>query len=180
MCSGWPHLLCPCCETSELTNIKNSISLCTGSTETCDGMIQNQKCKNCLFACVSWSRITTLPVHSCLKGQVSQGRRQSSKMTCPTWWARYSLNRVSSIRVMGGTWVQIHLCWNTELCILFCVYIQCCVHISHLSPDHSWVAYQEPNYRGAHYTLEKKDYNNFSDWGAQSSTIGSIRRVRFS
>uniref|UniRef100_A0A8C2I9I4 Crystallin beta gamma X n=1 Tax=Cyprinus carpio TaxID=7962 RepID=A0A8C2I9I4_CYPCA len=43
-----------------------------------------------------------------------------------------------------------------------------------------WVAYQEPNYRGAHYILEKKDYNNFSDWGAQNSTIGSIRRVRFS
>lgn len=44
----------------------------------------------------------------------------------------------------------------------------------------SWVAYQEPNYRGAHYILEKKDYNNFSDWGAQNSNVGSIRRVRFS
>lgn len=43
-----------------------------------------------------------------------------------------------------------------------------------------WVVYQEPNYRGAHYILEKRDYNNFSDWGSQNSTVGSMRRVRFS
>ncbi|XP_062845384.1 crystallin beta gamma X [Trichomycterus rosablanca] len=44
----------------------------------------------------------------------------------------------------------------------------------------AWVVYQEPNYKGAHYILEKKDFNNFSDWGAQSSTVGSMRRIRFS
>ncbi|KAJ8417223.1 hypothetical protein AAFF_G00284500 [Aldrovandia affinis] len=44
----------------------------------------------------------------------------------------------------------------------------------------AWVVYQEPNYRGPHYVLEKKDYNNYSDWGAQGSTVGSIRRIRFS
>ncbi|XP_028812463.1 crystallin beta gamma X [Denticeps clupeoides] len=44
----------------------------------------------------------------------------------------------------------------------------------------AWVVYQEPNFRGPHYVLERKDYSNFSDWGAQSSTIGSMRRVRFS
>ncbi|KAI4830892.1 hypothetical protein KUCAC02_002493 [Chaenocephalus aceratus] len=41
------------------------------------------------------------------------------------------------------------------------------------------VCYQEPNYRGPHYILEKRDYNNFSDWGSQNSTVGSMRRVRF-
>uniref|UniRef100_A0A4W4GVK4 Crystallin beta gamma X n=1 Tax=Electrophorus electricus TaxID=8005 RepID=A0A4W4GVK4_ELEEL len=40
--------------------------------------------------------------------------------------------------------------------------------------------WQEPNYRGEHYILEKKDYMSFSDWGAPSSTMGSMRRVRFS
>lgn len=64
-------------------------------------------------------------------------------------------------------------------CSVYIFSVVCTFPIS-LSPDHSWVAYQEPNYRGAHYTLEKKDYNNFSDWGAQNSTIGSIRRVLFS
>uniref|UniRef100_A0A672K5Z7 Gamma-crystallin N-A-like n=1 Tax=Sinocyclocheilus grahami TaxID=75366 RepID=A0A672K5Z7_SINGR len=59
-------------------------TISTGSTETCNGMIQNHKCKNCLFACVSWSRTTTLPVHSCLRGQVFRERRQSSMMTSPT------------------------------------------------------------------------------------------------
>ncbi|KAG9260853.1 crystallin beta gamma X [Astyanax mexicanus] len=44
----------------------------------------------------------------------------------------------------------------------------------------AWVVYQEPNYRGAHYILERKDYNNYSDWGAQSSTVGSMRKIRFS
>ncbi|XP_064868511.1 gamma-crystallin N-like [Oncorhynchus nerka] len=43
----------------------------------------------------------------------------------------------------------------------------------------AWVVYQEPNYRGPHYVLEKRDYNNASDWGSQSSTVGSMRRVRF-
>uniref|UniRef100_A0A3Q2FVF3 Crystallin beta gamma X n=1 Tax=Cyprinodon variegatus TaxID=28743 RepID=A0A3Q2FVF3_CYPVA len=38
---------------------------------------------------------------------------------------------------------------------------------------------REPNYRGPHYVLEKRDYNNFSDWGSQNSTVGSMRRVRF-
>ncbi|XP_016103812.1 crystallin beta gamma X isoform X2 [Sinocyclocheilus grahami] len=74
------------------------------------------------------------------------GKKTEFHDDIPNLMSRYSLNRVSSVRVMGGT----------------------------------WVAYQEPNYRGAHYILEKKDYNSFSDWGAQNSTIGSIRRVRFS
>ncbi|XP_051561286.1 gamma-crystallin N-A-like [Myxocyprinus asiaticus] len=74
------------------------------------------------------------------------GKKTELHDDIPNLMNRYSLNRASSIRVMGGT----------------------------------WVVYQEPNYRGAHFVLEKKDYNNFSDWGAQNSTVGSIRCVRFS
>ncbi|TNN23545.1 Gamma-crystallin N-B [Liparis tanakae] len=43
----------------------------------------------------------------------------------------------------------------------------------------AWAVYQEPEYRGPHYVLEKKDYNNHADWGSQNSTVGSMRRVRF-
>lgn len=73
---------------------------------------------------------------------------------------------------------------------LFCCVSGCCCSHNCLFPPvycfpaamcgSSWVVYQEPNYRGQHYILEKKDYNNFSDWGAQNSTVGSMRRIRFS
>ncbi|XP_078539590.1 gamma-crystallin A-like [Lissotriton helveticus] len=43
----------------------------------------------------------------------------------------------------------------------------------------SWVAYQEPNYRGAHFVLERGDHNNCNEWGNHSGIIGSIRRVQF-
>ncbi|XP_051776747.1 crystallin beta gamma X [Erpetoichthys calabaricus] len=43
-----------------------------------------------------------------------------------------------------------------------------------------WVLYQEPNYRGPHYILERRDYSNYTDWAAQGNTVGSLRRVRFS
>uniref|UniRef100_A0A3Q4HE20 Crystallin beta gamma X n=1 Tax=Neolamprologus brichardi TaxID=32507 RepID=A0A3Q4HE20_NEOBR len=72
------------------------------------------------------------------------GKKMELQDDIPNLMSRYSLNRVASIRVLGG-----------------------------------WVVYQEPNYRGPHYILEKRDYNNFSDWGSQNSTIGSMRRVRF-
>ncbi|KAF3833073.1 hypothetical protein F7725_026738 [Dissostichus mawsoni] len=73
------------------------------------------------------------------------GKKMEIQDDIPNLMSRYSLNRVASIRVLGG----------------------------------AWVCYQEPNYRGPHYILEKRDYNNFSDWGSQNSTVGSMRRVRF-
>uniref|UniRef100_UPI00398F6D39 crystallin beta gamma X n=1 Tax=Pristiophorus japonicus TaxID=55135 RepID=UPI00398F6D39 len=42
-----------------------------------------------------------------------------------------------------------------------------------------WVVYQDPNYRGLHYILEKRDFNNCTEWGATAATVGSIRRIRF-
>ncbi|KAM8893510.1 crystallin beta gamma X [Spinachia spinachia] len=73
------------------------------------------------------------------------GKKMEIQDDIPNLMSRYSLNRVASIRVLGG----------------------------------AWAVYQEPNYRGPHYILEKRDYNNFSDWGSQNSTVGSMRRVRF-
>uniref|UniRef100_A0A3B3HYH8 Crystallin beta gamma X n=1 Tax=Oryzias latipes TaxID=8090 RepID=A0A3B3HYH8_ORYLA len=73
------------------------------------------------------------------------GKKMEIQDDVPNLMSRYSLNRIASIRVLGG----------------------------------AWVVYQEPNYRGPHYILEKRDYNNYSDWGSQNSTVGSMRRVRF-
>uniref|UniRef100_H3A6L0 Crystallin beta gamma X n=1 Tax=Latimeria chalumnae TaxID=7897 RepID=H3A6L0_LATCH len=73
------------------------------------------------------------------------GRKMELQDDIPNLMTRFSMNRIASIRVLGG----------------------------------AWVLYQEPNYRGTHYVLEKKDYNNYMDWGAQGGTIGSIRRIRF-
>ncbi|KAA8579340.1 hypothetical protein FQN60_010707, partial [Etheostoma spectabile] len=70
------------------------------------------------------------------------GKKMEIQDDIPNLMSRYSLNRVASIRVLGG----------------------------------AWAVYQEPNYRGPHYILEKKDYNNYSDWGSQNSTVGSMRR----
>ncbi|XP_078098022.1 crystallin beta gamma X [Mustelus asterias] len=42
-----------------------------------------------------------------------------------------------------------------------------------------WVAYQDAHYRGPHYVLEKRDFNNYTEWGATAAYLGSIRRVRF-
>lgn len=40
-----------------------------------------------------------------------------------------------------------------------------------------WVLYEEPNYRGRMYVLERGDYRCFSDWGAHSARVQSLRRV---
>ena len=118
----------------------------------------------------------TQPRRSCLSELVTPVRRWRSRTTSPTWWA-----------ATASTEWPPSACWEerewacsflsaprgvtssdpTPLCVSVCVSV--C----------RWVVYQEPNYRGPHYILEKRDYNNFSDWGSQNSTVGSMRRVRF-
>ncbi|KAM9816644.1 crystallin beta gamma X [Neosynchiropus ocellatus] len=73
------------------------------------------------------------------------GKKMEIHDDIPNLMSRFSLNRVASIRVLGG----------------------------------AWVVYQEPNFRGPHYILEKRDYNSFTDWNSQNNTVGSIRRIRF-
>ncbi|CAO2603659.1 Gamma-crystallin N, partial [Lemmus lemmus] len=40
-----------------------------------------------------------------------------------------------------------------------------------------WVLYEEPNYRGRMYVVERGDFRSFSDWEAQSARVQSLRRV---
>ncbi|XP_071004636.1 gamma-crystallin M2-like [Oncorhynchus clarkii lewisi] len=43
--------------------------------------------------------------------------------------------------------------------------------------DGAWAFYELPNYRGRQYFLERKEYHNFTDWGAASPVVGSFRRI---
>ncbi|OCT63894.1 gamma-crystallin 1 [Xenopus laevis] len=40
-----------------------------------------------------------------------------------------------------------------------------------------WIFYDEPNYKGRHYYLRPGEYKRYSDWGAVSSRVGSLRRA---
>uniref|UniRef100_A0A8C8SQ54 Crystallin gamma N n=1 Tax=Pelusios castaneus TaxID=367368 RepID=A0A8C8SQ54_9SAUR len=40
-----------------------------------------------------------------------------------------------------------------------------------------WVLYEEPNYRGRMYVVERGEYSSFNAWQAHSANVQSIRRV---
>ncbi|XP_058475492.1 crystallin, gamma S2 isoform X1 [Solea solea] len=42
--------------------------------------------------------------------------------------------------------------------------------------DGCWVFYENPNYRGRQYFLEKGEYRKPGDWGAVSATVQSFKR----
>ncbi|XP_049335572.1 gamma-crystallin M2-like [Astyanax mexicanus] len=44
--------------------------------------------------------------------------------------------------------------------------------------DGAWVFFEQANYRGRQYLLERGEYRRFSEWGAMHPTVGSIRRVQ--
>ncbi|CAN0422426.1 unnamed protein product [Lampetra fluviatilis] len=44
--------------------------------------------------------------------------------------------------------------------------------------DGAWVGYEEPHYRGRQYLLEKGDYRKYSEYGAMSPTMQSVRYIR--
>ncbi|XP_063780894.1 gamma-crystallin N [Pseudophryne corroboree] len=52
-----------------------------------------------------------------------------------------------------------------------------CVNAIKVYGDGAWVLYEEPNYRGRMYIVERGDYRTFNEWQAQSANIQSIRRV---
>ncbi|XP_048411643.1 beta-crystallin B2-like [Stegostoma tigrinum] len=62
----------------------------------------------------------------------------------PSFHAHGYQEKVSSIRVLNGT----------------------------------WVGYQYPGYRGYQYLLEKRDYKDVTEFGAQKPQIQSVRRIR--
>lgn len=43
--------------------------------------------------------------------------------------------------------------------------------------DPRWVLYEEPNYRGRMYLVERGDFRSCSDWEAHNARIQSLRRV---
>ncbi|KAI7809307.1 gamma-crystallin N-A [Triplophysa rosa] len=43
--------------------------------------------------------------------------------------------------------------------------------------DGAWVMYEEPNYRGRMYIVERGNYGSFMDWQAENPNIQSICRV---
>ncbi|KAJ6659346.1 hypothetical protein lerEdw1_019217 [Lerista edwardsae] len=43
--------------------------------------------------------------------------------------------------------------------------------------DGAWVLYEEPNYRGQMYIVERGDYSGCDEWQAHSPGVQSIRRV---
>ncbi|XP_036425899.1 gamma-crystallin M2-like [Colossoma macropomum] len=44
--------------------------------------------------------------------------------------------------------------------------------------DGAWVFFEQANYRGRQYLLERGEYRRFSEWGAMHPTVGSLRRVQ--
>ncbi|MEJ1279569.1 crystallin gamma N [Cricetulus griseus] len=52
-----------------------------------------------------------------------------------------------------------------------------CVNAIKVYGDGAWVLYEEPNYRGRMYVVERGDFRSFSDWEAHSARVQSLRRV---
>nr|XP_046259463.1 gamma-crystallin M2-like [Scatophagus argus] len=43
--------------------------------------------------------------------------------------------------------------------------------------DGAWVLYEQSNYHGHQYFLERGEYHNYTDWGAASPAVGSFRMI---
>ncbi|PNJ09015.1 CRYGN isoform 5, partial [Pongo abelii] len=44
-----------------------------------------------------------------------------------------------------------------------------CVNAIKVYRDRAWVLYEEPNYRGCMYVVERGDFRSFSDWEAHGA-----------
>ncbi|XP_035474694.1 gamma-crystallin N-B [Scophthalmus maximus] len=52
-----------------------------------------------------------------------------------------------------------------------------CINSVKVYGDGAWVMYEEPNFRGRMYIVERGDYGSHNEWQAQNPNIQSIRRV---
>ncbi|KAM9199109.1 gamma-crystallin N [Mergus octosetaceus] len=52
-----------------------------------------------------------------------------------------------------------------------------CVNAIKVYGDGAWVLYEEPNYRGRMYVVERGEFSSFRAWQACSSSVQSVRRV---
>ncbi|XP_075899216.1 gamma-crystallin N-B [Nelusetta ayraudi] len=55
--------------------------------------------------------------------------------------------------------------------------LKSCINSAKVFGDGAWMMYEEPNFRGRMYLLERGDYSSHSEWRAQSPNIQSVRRV---
>ncbi|KAM3862271.1 gamma-crystallin M2-like [Diretmus argenteus] len=62
-------------------------------------------------------------------------------------------------------------CPSVNEAFKFCEFHSCLV------VDGAWAFYEQPNYRGCQYFLERGEYRNYTDWGATSPTVCSFRRI---
>ncbi|XP_062384251.1 gamma-crystallin M2-like [Sardina pilchardus] len=44
--------------------------------------------------------------------------------------------------------------------------------------DGAWVFYEQPNYHGRQWLMERGEYRRFTEWGAMHPSVGSLRRVQ--
>ncbi|XP_026858356.2 gamma-crystallin N-B [Electrophorus electricus] len=56
-------------------------------------------------------------------------------------------------------------------------YGRTCVNSIRVYGDGAWVMYEEPNFRGRMYIVEREFYSSHDKWQAQNPTIQSIRKV---
>ncbi|KAK7163703.1 hypothetical protein R3I93_007686 [Phoxinus phoxinus] len=54
---------------------------------------------------------------------------------------------------------------------------QNCLNSIKVYGDGAWVMYEEPNYRGRMYIVERGNYGSFMEWQAENPNIQSIRKV---
>ncbi|XP_041663560.1 gamma-crystallin M2-like [Cheilinus undulatus] len=56
--------------------------------------------------------------------------------------------------------------------------LKCQEFYSCVVTDGAWVLYEQPNYYGHQYFLERGEYHCYTDWGATSPAVGSFRMIR--
>ncbi|KAM9287721.1 GTP-binding protein Rheb isoform 3-T3 [Cariama cristata] len=52
-----------------------------------------------------------------------------------------------------------------------------CINALKVYGDGAWVLYEEPNYRGRMYVVERGEFSSFNAWQARNASVQSIRRV---
>ncbi|XP_048471780.1 gamma-crystallin N [Rhincodon typus] len=90
---------------------------------------------------------------------------------------------------MHGEHYRIELFENCDFngqCMEFCEdcpflqgrgWSKTCVNSIRVYGDGAWVLYDEPNYRGRMYIVERGNYHSHTEWQAQNGNIQSLRRV---
>ncbi|KAG9356033.1 hypothetical protein JZ751_000877 [Albula glossodonta] len=145
------------------------------------------------------------------EGKCFTGRKLEVYGDCDNFQDRGFMNRVNSIRVESGAWIcydhpdfkgQQYILERGEMemydgpnftgqCMELCddcPFLQSrgfsknCINSIRVFGDGAWVMYEEPNFRGRMYIVERGNYCCHTEWqghnaNIQNATIQSIRRV---